>query len=301
MKQKKLILILSAISLLAVVTVAIYVYRIKKSYETETAEFIEIQKQAMEEELNSMQAEYEMQYNKLRINNGERVMTLNIDSLMNKLLSEKNKVDRLKEELQNVKNSSAKRIASLSKEVGTLKTLLRSYIVQIDSLNTLNQKLANENKEVKESFNQATQKNEMLKKEKESLQTQVSRAARLEASNIVVSSLDSRGKKTSRIYKVKKIMISFRIPKNVTAEVGNKTLYARLMDVNDNLLKGDTNGTFNFEGKSIEYSIKKDIEYNGEDTDIYMYWDVNVSLLEGEYRLALFCDGNLIGQQKFNL
>lgn len=301
MKQKKLILILSAISLLTVVTVAIYVYRIKKSYETETAEFIEIQKQAMEEELNSMQAEYEMQYNKLRINNGERVMTLNIDSLMNKLLSEKNKVDRLKEELQNVKNSSAKRIASLSKEVGTLKTLLRSYIVQIDSLNTLNQKLANENKEVKESFNQATQKNEMLKKEKESLQTQVSRAARLDASNIVVSSLDSRGKKTSRIYKVKKIMISFRIPKNVTAEVGNKTLYARLMDVNDNLLKGDTNGTFNFEGKNIEYSIKKDIEYNGEDTDIYMYWDVNVSLLEGEYRLALFCDGNLIGQQKFNL
>lgn len=301
MKQKKLILILSAISLLTVVTVAIYVYRIKKSYETETAEFIEIQKQAMEEELNSMQAEYEMQYNKLRINNGERVMTLNIDSLMNKLLSEKNKVDRLKEELQNVKNSSAKRIASLSKEVGTLKTLLRSYIVQIDSLNTLNQKLANENKEVKESFNQATQKNEMLKKEKESLQTQVSRAARLDASNIVVSLLDSRGKKTSRIYKVKKIMISFRIPKNVTAEVGNKTLYARLMDVNDNLLKGDTNGTFNFEGKNIEYSIKKDIEYNGEDTDIYMYWDVNVSLLEGEYRLALFCDGNLIGQQKFNL
>lgn len=301
MKQKKIILIVSAILLLAIGIVSVYVYNIKKSYEKETEEFVEIQKKAMEEELNSMQAEYEMQYNKLRISNGERVMTLNVDSLMNKLLSEKNKVDRLKEELQNVKNSSAKKIASLSKEVGTLKTLLRSYIVQIDSLNTLNQKLVTENKEVKESFNQATQRNEMLKKEKESLQTQVSRAARLDASNISITCLDNRGKKTTKIYKTKKIMISFRIPKNVTAEVGNKTIYARLMDVNDNLLKGDNNGTFGFENKNIEYSIKKDIEYNGEDTDISLYWDVNVSLLEGQYRLALFCDGNMIGQQKFNL
>lgn len=301
MKQKKIILIVSAILLLAIGIVSVYVYNIKKSYEKETEEFVEIQKKAMEEELNSMQAEYEMQYNKLRISNGERVMTLNVDSLMNKLLSEKNKVDRLKEELQNVKNSSAKKIASLSKEVGTLKTLLRSYIVQIDSLNTLNQKLVTENKEVRESFNQATQRNEMLKKEKESLQTQVSRAARLDASNISITCLDNRGKKTTKIYKTKKIMISFRIPKNVTAEVGNKTIYARLMDVNDNLLKGDTNGTFGFENKNIEYSIKKDIEYNGEDTDISLYWDVNVSLLEGQYRLALFCDGNMIGQQKFNL
>lgn len=301
MKQKKIILIVSAILLLAIGIVSVYVYNIKKSYEKETEEFVEIQKKAMEEELNSMQAEYEMQYNKLRISNGERVMTLNVDSLMNKLLSEKNKVDRLKEELQNVKNSSAKKIASLSKEVGTLKTLLRSYIVQIDSLNTLNQKLVTENKEVKESFNQATQRNEMLKKEKESLQTQVSRAARLDASNISITCLDNRGKKTTKIYKTKKIMISFRIPKNVTAEVGNKTIYARLMDVNDNLLRGDNNGTFGFENKNIEYSIKKDIEYNGEDTDIFLYWDVNVSLLEGQYRLALFCDGNMIGQQKFNL
>lgn len=301
MKQKKIILIVSAILLLAIGIVSVYVYNIKKSYEKETEEFVEIQKKAMEEELNSMQAEYEMQYNKLRISNGERVMTLNVDSLMNKLLSEKNKVDRLKEELQNVKNSSAKKIASLSKEVGTLKTLLRSYIVQIDSLNTLNQKLVTENKEVKESFNQATQRNEMLKKEKESLQTQVSRAARLDASNISITCLDNRGKKTTKIYKTKKIMISFRIPKNVTAEVGNKTIYARLMDVNDNLLRGDNNGTFGFENKNIEYSIKKDIEYNGEDTDISLYWDVNVSLLEGQYRLALFCDGNMIGQQKFNL
>lgn len=301
MKQKRLILILSVILLAILCCVALYVYNVKKSYEKETQEFVEIQKKAMEEELNSMQEEYELQYNKLRINNGERVMTLNVDSLMNKLLAEKNKVDRLKEELQNEKNSSAKKIASLSKEIGTLKTLLRSYIVQIDSLHTLNQKLVTENKEVKESYNQATQRNELLTKEKESLQTQVNRAARLDASNINVSCLDNRGKKTSKIYKTKKIMISFRIPKNVTAQVGNKTIYARLMDVNDNLLKGMQNGTFNFENKNIEYSIKKDIEYNGEDTDIVMYWDVNTSLLEGEYRLALFCDGYLIGQNKFSL
>ena len=43
------------------------------------------------------------------------------------------------------------------------------------------------------------------------------------------------------------------------------------------------------------------IEYNGEEQDITVYWDVEEFLYAGNYRVDIFADGNLIGSQPFIL
>ena len=49
------------------------------------------------------------------------------------------------------------------------------------------------------------------------------------------------------------------------------------------------------------YSIKKYIEYNGEEQNVNVFWDVEEFLYAGNYRLDIFEGGNLIGSQKFTL
>ena len=82
--------------------------------------------------------------------------------------------------------------------------------------------------------------------------------------------------------------------RNITAERGYKTIYIRIADANGEVL--NMNGkTFEFEGKNLIYSAKKDIEYNGEDTPVCIYYKVIEPLETGVYSIAIFAEGNLIG------
>ena len=75
----------------------------------------------------------------------------------------------------------------------------------------------------------------------------------------------------------------------------------RITQPNDELLTKASSGTFAFEGKQIPYSIRREIEYNGEDTPVTMYWPVEESLQSGTYRVKIFADGNQIGSASFAL
>ena len=126
-------------------------------------------------------------------------------------------------------------------------------------------------------------------------------AAKLDATRISITPIDKRGKLSKKLEKTVNIQIHFTVAKNVTAAVGEKTFYCRITQPNEELLVKPGAGTFPFEGKHIPYSIRREIEYNGEDTAVTMYWPVEESLQSGTYRVKLFADGNLIGQASFTL
>ena len=48
-------------------------------------------------------------------------------------------------------------------------------------------------------------------------------------------------------------------------------------------------------------TLKKYIEYNGEEQQIVVYWNVEEFLYAGNYRVDIFADGTLIGSQRFAL
>lgn len=268
--------------------------------EAERAELVELQRVAMQEELASLSDEFATQYNKLTIDGRESSLTLSNDSLIRQLDAERVRVSRLMEELQQVKATSAAQIARLSKEVTTLRGVLRSYVEQIDSLQRRNELLRSENKTIKEECHRATSEVRQLTTEKSELTHKVNLAAKLDATAIRVTGLDKRGKATTKIAKMQTISITFSIAKNITAEVGDKVIYARILTPTDALLE-QGGGDFAFEGKRIPYSISRAIEYSGEETPVTMYWQIGESLAPGAYRLSLFEGGNLIGRHTFTL
>ena len=300
--KTKHVLIAALAVIVALVIGFIFILRSQRTeLEEEKAVLVNQQRDIMEEELTKLAAEYDIQYKKLSAGQGEQKFSLATDSLISQILAERAKVEQLQKELKASKATSAKRIDQLSREVTTLRNVLRTYVVQIDSLQATNERLRAENTEVKENYNRVTSQAQQLSSEKAHLSDRVKLAAKLDATAISVTPIDKRGKHTKTLSKVVKLQIRFTISKNVTAEVGEKTFYCRITQPNDELLVKAGAGTFAFEGKQIPYSIRREIEYNGEETPLVMYWPVEESLQSGTYQLRIFADGNLIGSASFSL
>ncbi len=288
-KTKGILAIAATVILLAAIAAGIYIFKTQQQLNELTA-ISQIEKDEMEEEFMQLSIQYEGY--KLNVNN---------DSLADKLENERVKVQRLLEELKTTKASNARRITELKKELTTVRTVLRTYIVQVDSLNKLNTKLKEENKAVVQKYQQITASATVLKKEKEALTEKVTLASKLDAVSIKVEALTGRNRDTERISRAEKIKVDFLITKNITAPAGEKTIYVRILKPDNTALTKSRGDLFKFEDQEIEYSMKKLIEYTGEEQTVEMFWFIEEFLNPGEYRIDIFADGNLIGQKSFEL
>ena len=123
----------------------------------------------------------------------------------------------------------------------------------------------------------------------------------MDATAIHIRPVTSRGKDAKKIDKIAQLVLTFHLAKNITAPVGEKNIYVRIMRPDDDILTKPNSGVFAFENKHISYSMMKTIEYEGEELPITMYWDVAEYLSPGTYRVDIFADGNLIGRKSFTL
>lgn len=287
-KNKKLVIIIAV--LVVVIAVVGFLAFNESRKNKEMSELFAVEKQEMENEYSTFATQYD-----------ELQVQINNDSLKEKLESEKLKTQRLLEELRQVKTTNAAEIMRLKKELRTVRAVLKSYVMQIDSLNKINEALTKENVEVKNKYSQATAQISNLSAEKKSLNEKVTLAAQLDATNISVLPTNKRGKKAKKVKDVKKLAISFTIVKNITATTGNKTIYVRIAKPDNEILTKSSANTFAYEDRNIGYSIKKYIEYTGEEQQVTVYWDVEEFLPAGTYHVYLFADGNMIGQNAFSL
>lgn len=288
--NKMSMLILAVIILILVIAgAAYYIFHQQQQMEEMTQSF-DLEKEMMADDLNELSLQYE----------GYKFSVSN-DSLVALLTTEQAKVQRLMEELRTLKSTNAKEIARLKKELATLRKIMRNYVIQIDSLNRANEQLKVEKNEAVKKYRQASTTAASLKREKEKLTERVTLASKLDATSISVTPVNSRGKLAKRIKKMEQFVINFKIAKNVTAPVGEKVVYVRIMKPDDDILVKSRGDVFTFEGKDINYSIKKMIEYEGEEVPVTMYWNIEEFLSPGTYRVDIFADGNLIGQRSFTL
>ena len=261
----------------------------------------EQQKQAqnMQELAELDKKEMENEYQQFANQYGEMRAQISNDSIVAQLTAEQEKTQRLLDELKQVKSDDIKEITRLKKELATVRAVLRSYVMEIDSLNRLNQNLTAENVRVKGQYEEATKQIEGLNTEKASLSQKVAIAAQLDAIGISATGLNKHGKPTNKLNKCKTLQVNFSIAKNVTAPGGTKTIYVRVTSPTGSVVGND--GTFSYENRDIQCSMKKTIEYNGLETPISMYWNVNQTLTAGTYQVSIFADGNMIGSRSFTL
>ena len=242
--------------------------------------------------------EMENEYERFALQYSEMKTQINNDSIIAQLTEEQLKTQRLLEELKQVKANDAREITRLKKELATVRAVLRDYVMQIDSLNRQNERLQAENTRVKEELSNRESQIAGLSSEKASLSEKVAIAAQLDATGITMSLLNKRGKEAKKVKDAKKIQVNFTVAKNVTAQNGNRTLYVRIQTPGGQVLC--SGGTFEYENRQLDYSMRKVIEYTGEATPVSTYWDVAEFLATGDYRVSIFADGNMIGTKTFS-
>lgn len=283
-KSKNLRNNIIVIALSAILVVMLVLFYMQRREHGLIMKDITAEKDSIQQELTQIVAGYDM----LKTEN---------DTINEQLVFAQAKVRDLLIEVEQTKKVSYEKISDYQKQVTTLRGIMRDFVVQIDSLNRRNEQLMAENTQVKEQFKEVEIKNEQLSQDKEKLEKNLQRAAQLAVRDFIAEGLNSRGKDTRFAKNAETIRISFVLGKNVTSKRGAKNIYARIMRPDQLLLTKSANDLFQFEDLKIPYSAVREVNYEGQDLPVNIYWDNagESAFMVGTYTIDLFADGNNIG------
>jgi len=287
-KDKRNNLIVIILSVLLVVLAILFFWQ-RSSYQTDAA-LIKADKDSIASELSKMVTNY----NSIRSEN---------DSLNKTISYAQTKVKDLLTEVEQVKNASYRQISQYRKEVTTLRGIMHDYIIQIDSLNQKNQRLMAENVNVKQQVTEVKTVNQQLQSEKKKLEQTVTLAAQLEATGLKASGISAKGKEMVKSGRIDKVKIDFILSKNLTARRGAKNIYVRIQRPDQLLLMKSDKDMFKFEDMKIPYSAMREVEYEGSELPVSIYWDNSKEspLIPGKYTVDVFADGRNIGATSFDV
>lgn len=282
-KKQKLAIIILAIVIALLVGFSVYM---NFNYKKSVAEI---------EEITQEKETLTFQYQNL-IDDYESIETSN-DTLSSQLSAEKQRIVELISKLRTTKAANKYEIHKYKKELKTLRNVMKGFIHQLDSLNTLNIQLTEENQEIKQQIYSANRENKKLNEQYETASSKVAMASVIRAINMSIQTFNHKGKVTEKAKKVKRFGIDFMLDENVIAATGIKSLYIRITDPNDHVLINDEQPMFNFEGEQIAYSALREIEYDGQTTSATVFFkhESDELLLAGSYKVDIFCEGHMIG------
>ncbi|MGD9555485.1 MAG: coiled-coil domain-containing protein [Mangrovibacterium sp.] len=284
-RRNNLIVIFLSVVLVIVIVLLI----IQRSEHSKIVSSLNLEKESLQNELNGMVQNYDA----LKTDN---------DTLNSELFVARTRVKDLMVEIGQLKKASYAQISKYQEEVGSLRRIMRDYIMQVDSLNRRNQQLLQENQQVKQDYMEVENRNKALQEEKEQLSQRVERAAQLEALGLTVTAINKKGSSINNREKAEKLVISFTLSKNVTARRGNKNIYLRILRPDQILLTKSNKDLFQFEDLRIPYSAVREVTYEGNELPVNIYWD-NLGeepFMPGVYTIDVFADGNNIGTTTFS-
>jgi hypothetical protein len=248
----------------------------------------------------------------------ETVLTNEKDSLANELRLMVNAYDTLKTnndslnaglekertrivQLLSINASNVQLIKKYKSEIGTMREIMKSYIVQIDSLNTRNKILVAENSEIRQQITQVRSTNTELSKVKEVLSTKVEIASVIQAKDIIAVSLNKNRKETTRINLLDKLRICFTLRENPLATAGVKQVYMRVLRPDSLVVATSPDNLFSYKGNKIIYSAAREVDYMNQDIEMCIFLDNTGDFIIGNYSVELYLEDNIIGRTNFML
>lgn len=226
------------------------------------------------------------------------------NSAINKQLSEKKEeIKNLIKKLKYVKHSDRAKIKEMQDETEVLRSILKDYVKKIAKLDRKNKKLTAENKEIKNKFETEVEQKENLQTLKDSLDKKVQIASKLQVYNTTVSALNKRDRLTRRARKTRKYKVCITLAENSIIPKGTKKIYIRIADPDNQILRNETSGFFNYlgNGKKIAYSSILDVDYKGKAKQVCLYFSTSEKQKKGNYMVNIFADGYDVGEKHFTL
>jgi DNA repair ATPase RecN len=225
------------------------------------------------------------------------------DSLNAQKIKIQSQIEKI-EKLQRSKNFSAAQVLKLKEENESLRGIMRSYVVQIDSLNTLNLELELNLTETTNSLNRTTEERDQFKQEVAQKTEQVKKGSKLSAYNFNSGALKSalKAKPTTRARQAAQLQATFTISENPIASSGKKIVYMQIEGPSGKTFQRMTSYLLQTEDGSIAYTEKKEIDYQNKAIDMSIYYDIrDENLAKGNYKVNIYCGESLIGSDSFTL
>lgn len=221
------------------------------------------------------------------------------------LNKQKAQISGLLNQLNTNKKLSARELFNLKKENEVLRTIMRGYVKQIDSLNTLNIKLTSVLDETNNKLTETTTERDSYKQESEQKSEQLKKGAKLQAYAFTCEALRMKVNNTTEVTTKAKNTIqmraSFTIGENQIANSGRKTVYLQITGPNGEVLQ-NRNGNMETESGTQAYSDSKTIDYNNQSIDLTIYFDFKgQDAAKGNYKIRIYCEGQLIGSDNLSL
>lgn len=279
----------TAVVLLAVAAVALggalaYVWTQKSSLINE----LNIDKQALTEQIIALQGDYEN-------------LSSEYDAINLQLDSSREEVAQLVERIKNTEASNRAKMRQYEKELGTLRSIMRNYIVQIDSLNQLNHKLtvaaANARKEAAEH----KKMNEELTAQVEDLSGKVATGSVIKARGLRAEAHNGNDKVVDRSGRVQRLLVTLSLIENSLAEPGPVRVYVRVTDPAGNLLDDGRNVSFTCEGQTLAATASREVDYEGAEVELSIYVNNIPAFQKGIYTIEAYTSQAKLGTTELML
>lgn len=228
-------------------------------------------------------------------------LSIQYDTINMQLDSSRMEVELLMEKLQKERQVSNATIRQYQKELGTLRTIMKGYIVQIDSLQKLNTKLTADAAAARKEAAASKKKTEELSKTVKDLSGQVSAGAVLKAYGLKTEAYNQSDKTTDRSSRVKYLLTSLTLGENDLAAKGPVTVYIRVKDPEGYLLVGGSQKAFEYNGEVMNCSACREVDYQGAAVDLGIYLNDIPEYSKGVYTVEAYTQKSLLGTTELML
>jgi hypothetical protein len=228
---------------------------------------------------------------------GYDTLMSNNDTLNAQLEEEKIKIERL----LSINASNAQKIRTYRKEISTMREIMKSYIFQIDSLNTRNKILVTENQVIKAEISRVEQSNVELSRVKEELTSKVEIASVVQAKDVIARCLNKKRKETDRLDRMINLQVCFTLRENPIAGAGTKTVYIRVTRPDGLVITTSPDNIFEYEEGVMIFTESRTVDYMNQDVEMCIFVNNNADFIEGNYGVDLYLEGSHIGNGEFML
>lgn len=279
-KEKQLKNLVIGLIVIAVVLVAVlaWIWIDKKKLVGD----LNIEKDQLTEQMVQLKTDYEG-------------ISTNNDSLNVQLTKEREKVDQLIERVKKTEATDRSQLREYEKELGTLRSIMRGYILQIDSLNTLNVSLRKDATVARDEAKESKQKYNELQTTTDEYAKQVQIGSVLKGRGIILGAIATANKETDRSSRTTKLKTCLNLVENSIAAKGPRRVYIRIKSPDGILMTGTQQQIFSVGDEQMIYSAVREVDYQGSELEVCIFFSNNRPFVKGVYNVDVYTEEGKLG------
>ena len=286
MEEQSLKKIMYALIAVAVILAGVlaYIWYQKSSLVKE----LTIEKEELTEQMVALQNDY-------------ATLSSEYDDINLQLDSSRLEVQMLIEKITKTEATNRSKIRQYEKELGTLRSIMKNYIVQIDSLNTLNKQLTADAAAARREAAESRRKQQELNKTVEELSGQVAAGSVIKARGVRIEAYNGSDNVTDRSSRVVRLLTTLSLVENDLAPKGPVRVYIRVKGPDGILLTNDTQRTFEVNGEPMICSASREVDYQGKEVEISIYLNDITGYVKGIYTVEAYTEQTFLGSAELML